>query len=58
MSTPTVAVLDSNGIIGLAKANCFPLLQSLFNEICVPPAAVAEITDQPSQNALQNALEK
>jgi predicted nucleic acid-binding protein len=58
MSTPTVAVLDSNGIIGLAKANCFPLLQSLFTEICVPPAVVAEITTQPSQNALQNALGK
>jgi len=56
MTTPTVAVLDSNGIIGLAKANCFQLLQHLFAETCVPPAVVAEITDQLSQNALQNAL--
>lgn len=58
MTTPTVAVLDSNGIIGLAKADCFPLLQHLFTEICVPQAVVAEITDQLSQKALQNALGK
>jgi hypothetical protein len=44
MTTPTVAVLDSNGIIGLAKADCFPLLQHLFTETCVPPTVVAEIT--------------
>jgi len=58
MTTPTVAVLDSNGIIGLAKADCFPLLRHLFTETCVPPAVVAEITDQLSQNALQLALGK
>ena len=58
MTTPTVAVLDSNGIIGLAKADCFPLLQHLFTETCVPPAVVAEITDQLSQNALQLSLGK
>jgi predicted nucleic acid-binding protein len=58
MSAPTVAVLDSNGIIGLAKANCFPLLQDLFTEICVPPAVVAEITSELSQMTLQTALGK
>ncbi len=26
MSIPTVGILDSNGIIGLAKADCFPML--------------------------------
>lgn len=55
MTTPTVAVLDANGVIGLAKADCFPLLQNLFTEVCVPPAVVAEITDPVSQAALQNA---
>jgi predicted nucleic acid-binding protein len=58
MSAPTVAVLDSNGIIGLAKANCFPLLQDLFTEICVPPAVVTEITSELSQKTLQSALGK
>ena len=58
MTTPTVAVLDANGIIGLAKANCFPLLQDLFTEICVPPAVVAEITSELSQKTLQSALGK
>jgi predicted nucleic acid-binding protein len=58
MTTSTVAVLDSNGIIGLAKADCFQLLQHLFPEICVPRAVVAEITDQLSQNELQSALGK
>jgi hypothetical protein len=39
MTIPTVAVLDSNGIIGLAKADCFPLLlgygiaQEVYDEI-------------------------
>ena len=56
MTTPTVAALDANGIIGLAKADCFPLLQNLFTEVCVPPAVVSEITDPVSQTALQNAL--
>lgn len=56
MTTPTVAVLDSNGIIGLAKADCFPLLRRLFTETCVPPAVVTEITDQLSRNALQAAM--
>jgi predicted nucleic acid-binding protein len=58
MTTPTTAVLDSNGIIGLAKANCFPLLQNLLTEICVPPAVVAEITSEIPQKALQSALGK
>lgn len=55
MTTPTVAVLDANGIIGLAKADCFPLLQQLFTEVYVPSAVVAEITDTISQSALQSA---
>ncbi|MBO0722795.1 MAG: hypothetical protein J2P41_18365 [Blastocatellia bacterium] len=58
MTNRTVAVLDSNGIIGLAKANCFQLLQNLFSDICVPSAVVAEITDQLSQNELNLALGK
>jgi len=58
MTTPTVAVLDANGIIGLAKADCFPLLQHLFTEVCVPAPVIAEITDPISQTALQNALGK
>lgn len=58
MNSPTSAVLDSNGIIGLAKGDCFPLLLHLFTEICVPPSVVAEITDPISQTALQNGLGK
>lgn len=58
MTTRTVAVLDSNGIIGLAKADCFPLLQHLFTETCVPSAVVAEVTDQLSKNVLRTALGK
>lgn len=56
MTTPTVAVLDANGIIGLAKADCFPLLQQLFTAVYVPSSVVAEITDTISQSALQAAL--
>lgn len=58
MTAPTIAVLDANGIIGLAKADCFPLLPHLFAEVCVPAVVVAEITDALSQTALQNALGK
>lgn len=57
MTTPTVAVLDSNGIIGLAKADCFTLLQHLFAEICVPQAVVAEITDQLSQSPVMKSCD-
>jgi predicted nucleic acid-binding protein len=58
MTAPTIAVLDANGIIGLAKAGCFPLLRHLFTEVCAPSPVVAEITDTISQSALQNALGK
>ncbi|MGH9843992.1 MAG: hypothetical protein ACREEM_35095, partial [Blastocatellia bacterium] len=56
MNMPATAILDANGIIGLAKADCFPLLQHLFTEVIVPPAVVAEITDQLSRTALQTGL--
>jgi predicted nucleic acid-binding protein len=50
------AVLDANGIIGLAKAGCLALLPHLFREVCVAPQVVLEVTDPTSLIALQAAL--
>ena len=39
-------VLDSNGIIGLAKGGVFALLTSLYATLYVPPAVVQEVMVQ------------
>lgn len=49
-------VLDANGVIGLAKADVFPLIERLFQVVFVPAAVVTEVTDPLSQAALQAAL--
>lgn len=51
------AILDANGIIGLAKSGCFPLLPRLFQRVLVPRAVVAEVTDALSKTELTAALE-
>ena len=57
MTAPTVtAILDANGIIGLAKADCFLLMPHLFTAVYVPSLVIAEVTDPISYSALQQAL--
>jgi len=43
---PSTAILDANGVIGLAKAECSSYLPHLFTAICVPSLVVAEVTDR------------
>jgi hypothetical protein len=33
-----IAVLDSNAVIGLAKAECLDQVRALFREVLIPPA--------------------
>ena len=50
------AVLDANGIIGLAKAGCLALTPDLFSPVYVPPSVVKEIADPQSAAQLNEAL--
>jgi len=52
------AILDANGVIGLAKAGCLPLVQHIFSPAFVPSLVVAEVTDTLSQAELAAALEE
>ena len=38
-------ILDANGIIGLAKSGCFPLVAQLFDRAFVSPSVVREVID-------------
>lgn len=49
-------ILDANGIIGLAKADCLSYLPRLFREIFILKSVVKEVTDPVSKPALEQAL--
>lgn len=53
---PPTAILDANGIIGLAKGDCLSLVPRLFGRALVPERVVAEVTDPISQRHLMRAL--
>ena len=50
------AILDANGIIGLAKRGCLALLPRLFSSAFVPVLVIDEITDAVSADELRAAL--
>jgi predicted nucleic acid-binding protein len=50
------AVLDANGIIGLAKAGCLGLTPDLFSRVVVPTAVIQKVTDPISARELAAAL--
>lgn len=52
----SVAVLDANVVIGLAKADCLELLPRVFASVCIPPSVIAEVRDAHSRRALRAAL--
>lgn len=50
------AVLDANGIIGLAKADCLHLIPAVLPQVVVPAGVVREVTDALSSRELAIAL--
>jgi len=57
LSRKPAAVLDANGVIGLAKAECLNKLPALFELLLIPPLVVDEIKDPLSAAALREAME-
>lgn len=56
MTAGSAGVLDTNGIIGLAKGECLTLVRHLFRVVYVPPLVVQEVKELFVQAALQQAL--